>query len=88
MEVLSPSSGDGMETVAVSCDLETSRCPPTVLVKEGAEQGLFARESQVRVRGSTRPAYAAIGRERGAEASVQSTRRDQGDKAYGLLRVP
>lgn len=38
----------------VLCDLETSRCPRTVLFKGQAERGSFARESQVRVRGSTR----------------------------------
>jgi hypothetical protein len=76
-----------METVLRSCDLETYWCPPTVLVKEVAEQGLFARECQVRVRGSTCPAYSAIVRYRGAGASVQSTRRDQGGKAYVPIGV-
>ena len=38
----------------VLCDLETSRCPRTVRLKEQAERGSFTREFQVRVRGSTR----------------------------------
>ena len=37
IEVLSPRGGDGTEPVHSSGDLETYRCPPTVLVKEVAE---------------------------------------------------
>ena len=60
IEVLSPSSGDCIETGIISCDLETSRCPRPVRVKEGAERVPLARESQVRGRGRTRLSYSAI----------------------------
>ena len=37
IEVLSPRGGDCTEPVLALCDLETYRCPRTVLVKEVAE---------------------------------------------------
>jgi hypothetical protein len=43
MEVLSPRGGDCTGPVVVLCDLETSRGPRTVLVKEGAERVPLAR---------------------------------------------
>jgi len=70
------------------CDLETSRCPRTVILKAEAARFPLASESQERVRGSTRPASSVIGRESEAGARVPSTCRDQGCKADGLIRVP
>jgi len=60
MEVLSPRGGDCPGRVVVLRDLETSRCPRPVRVKEGAERVPLARESQVRGRGRTRLSYSAI----------------------------
>jgi hypothetical protein len=87
IEVLSPPGGDCTGLVGVLCDLETSQCPRTVLVKEGAERLALASEYQVRGRGSTRLSCSAIVIMRGAGTSVQSTRRDQGCQAYVLIGV-
>ncbi len=83
-----PQDGDSTESVVALCDLETSQGPHTALFNEVAEQCLFASESQVRGRGSTRPAGPAIVSSRGARASVPATRRDQGERADVLIGVP
>jgi hypothetical protein len=62
------------------CGLETYLCPRAVLFLEVAERGAFAREDQVRGRGSTHRPWASIAACAGAGAGVPSTRRAQGAK--------
>ena len=62
----------------VLCDLETYRCPPTVLLKREAARLPCASECQVRVRGSTRQLSVAFAACTGAGAGVQSNAQGQG----------
>src|SRR5919106_803788 len=61
-------------------DLETYRCPRTVLCKGVAERVPFASSSQARGRGSTRLLDTTIAAYTGAGADVQSKAKGSGPK--------
>ena len=63
--------------------LETLLCPPAVLGKGVADQGLCAREGQARVRGSPRQPCWTIAGCAGAAAGVQSKPRARGQRPPG-----
>ena len=71
----------------VLCDLETYRCPHTVLLNREAARVPCASSLQARGRGSTRHPCATIAACLGAGAGVQSTAEGSGGMAYVLLGV-
>ena len=68
-------------------DLETYRCPHTVLRNRKAARRPCASELQARGRGSTHHPRATIAVGQGAGAGVQSTAESSGVMAYVLLGV-
>ena len=68
-------------------DRETSLYPHTVLCKGVAERVPFASESQARERGSTRQRDTTIAHIQEPERLSNQRPKDQGKRAYVLLRV-
>ena len=68
-------------------DLETYRCPHTVLLNRKAARLPGASSLQARGRGRTRQPWATIAACVGAGAGVQSTAEGSGGRAYVLLGV-